>query len=142
MCLYAFLTKEVIMLRRSFLVLSGIACVECAASEPVKALSLEIHSYEDAMKLAKDLSSHVYVLFTSGRCVWCEKQKSVMVDPKVVDGLKSFVVVYADVSENKELTKRHGVRMVPTHLIVDEDGDPIKKFSGYQSADDFLKWLD
>lgn len=130
------------MLRRSFLILTGAAGVKCMAGEPVKALSLEIHSYEDAMKLAKDMDSYVYILFVGNRCVWCDRQKSVMVDPKVVDGLKSFVVVYANVSEEKDLARRHGVKVVPTHLIVDDNGDPIKRFAGFQSPDDLLKWLD
>lgn len=130
------------MLRRSFLILTGVAAVECAAGEPVKALSLEIHSYEDALRVAKDSESDVYVLFVGNKCEWCERQKAVMVDPRVVEGLKSFVVAYVNVSENKELAKKHAVRLVPTHLILDADGEPLKKFAGHQSAEDLLKWLD
>lgn len=129
------------MLRRSFLILAGAASVKCAAGEPVKAISLEIHSYEDAFELAKDSGSYVYILFVGDRCTWCDRQKTVMIDPKVVDGLKSFVVVYANVSKDKDLAKRHGIRMVPTHLIIDENGEPIKKFAGYQNVDDLLRWL-
>lgn len=129
------------MLRRSFLILTGVAGVKCVAGEPVKALSLEIHSYEDAIELAKGSDSYIYVLFVGDRCSWCDRQKTVMIDPKVVDGLKSFVVVYVNVSKEKDLAKKHGIRMVPTHLIIDEDGDPIKKFAGYQTADDLLRWL-
>lgn len=130
------------MLRRSFLILTGAAGVKCVAGEPIKALSLEIHSYEDAVELAKDSGSRIYVLFVGDRCKWCDQQKTVMIDPKVVNGLKSYLVVYANVSKDKDLTKKHGVRIVPTHLVIDEYGDSIKKFAGYQNVDDFLRWLD
>lgn len=129
------------MQRRSFLVVGGFLAAECIAGEPTKAIALDINSYEDAVRFAKDSGGRAYVLFLGSRCEWCGRQKDVMKDIRVIGALKPFFVAYVNVSENKDVSRFHKVRVVPTHMILDQEGEVVKKFQGYQDAKEFLEWI-
>ena len=112
-----------------------------AKADPSKAILLEVLSYEDALILAKNNNKNIYVLFTGESCSWCQKQKEVLLDPKVVDRLKNYVVAFVDI-ERKDLTKKFKVRSIPDHFILTKDEMIIKNKTGYQDKKSFLNMID
>lgn len=111
---------------------------------PLQAQSSEIvfHSYGDALKVSKQEDKPIYVLFGSKDCKWCEKQEEVLLRDSVAAALDSYVLCYVDVSSERNVSKKHKVRPIPTSLILNHDESIIvDKSVGYMDERDFLKWL-
>jgi len=112
------------------------AATHAAAMDP---LSLEIHSYPDAMDISSAKGVPAYIMFTGDECIWCSRQKHVFEAPSVVEGLKDYVVCYVDIGSPE--SKRYGIKIIPTHMVI--DGEKIlKRHAGYQDEKKFLAWLD
>lgn len=115
----------------------GLCCSSLFAQERV----LEHVSYEDSLVLAKDQNKKVFVFFTGEFCSWCQKQKDVLMEPKVLDSLKDHVICFVDLLERKDLAKKYSVKTVPSYFIIDSDENLIKKHTGYKSSEDLISWI-
>ena len=113
-------------------------CSTVAANE---VLLLEYVSYEDSLKLAKEQNKKVFVLFTADYCSWCEKQKEVLQEGKVLIKLKSYVICFVDTQKRKDLAEKFKVKTIPNYFILDQKGEVLKKHVGYKNAKDFSDWL-
>lgn len=64
--------------------------------------------------------------------VWCASCKSI--EPKIKQIIESGATVESiDINENQELAKKYSVRSLPTMIVVDENGEEIKRFVGSTS---------
>ena len=67
---------------------------------------------------------------------------------KILDGVIQNVdlsgVEYEniDISEAPDITAYYRVRAVPTMILLDEEGNELKRFSGTMNADALTKWIE
>lgn len=101
--------------------------------------SMEILSYDDAMKVAGEKNKPVYVLFTGDYCSWCMKQKDVLESKVVEDSLRDYVVCY--VNSKDEVAKKHRIKAIPVSMVLDSEGRVLRKNVGFMDEKDFLAWL-
>lgn len=52
---------------------------------------------------------------------------------------EKLVVQYIDVNEQKDLTKQHAIRMIPTQIFLDAQGKELFRYEGFISKEDILK---
>ena len=74
------------------------------------------------------------------KCIPCKKMAPIL------DALKEeykgqFDVVFIDVWKNPDASKKHGVRLIPTQIFFDADGQELFRHEGFYSREDILgKW--
>lgn len=105
------------------------------------AAEVSFYSYSDAVEMAGSSGKMVYVLFGSDYCPWCERQKEVLVDPKVASELDSYVICYVDVSAEESLAKKYRVKTIPVNMVIRSDERVVKKDVGYMEVKKFLDWI-
>lgn len=74
------------------------------------------------------------------KCIPCKKMAPIL------DALKEeykgqFDVVFIDVWKNPDASKKHGIRLIPTQIFFDADGQELFRHEGFYSREDILgKW--
>jgi thiol:disulfide interchange protein len=100
------------------------------------------HDLPDARKEAAAAHKPVLAYFTATWCGPCqEMHRTTWSNAKVETALQSFVPVKIDVDQQSKLAGQYGVDGIPTYMILDDQGKPLRSDSGYRDADDFLQWL-
>ena len=72
---------------------------------------------------------------------WCEPCKALS---KIIEGAKDKITMPIediDIEQNMELAQKYGIRGVPALVIVNEDGEEIKRQSGMMQEDKLLEFL-
>lgn len=101
------------------------------------------HSFDEALKVAKEEKKIMMVDFYAGWCVWCKKlDHTTFKDQKVVELLKDFVSVRIDCTKDKDTPRRYGIKGLPTILFIDPNGNVLKRIIGYKGPQDFIKELE
>lgn len=74
---------------------------------------------------------------------WCGPCKSFAPVLDKVTTERNLEVVKVNIEDDtEELAIRHGIRSVPTIVVVNEDGEEIGRFVGTKSENDFNEFLD
>jgi thiol:disulfide interchange protein len=96
----------------------------------------------DAQKEAAAAHKPVLAYFTATWCGPCQQMhRTTWSNDKVGSALSSYVPVKLDVDEQSKIAAKYGIQSIPTYMILDDQGKPIRSESGYRDADDFLQWL-
>ena len=83
----------------------------------------------------------VVVKLGSDRCIPCRAMNPIIKELAVEqDGKAIFLSL--DVYENRELASQAGVRVIPTILFYDKNGNPKAKSEGGMSREDLLKAIE
>lgn len=98
----------------------------------------EFVSWEDALRLAKETDSRIYLLVTGENCPWCDRQKEVITGARVSGETSGSLAVVVDAGS--EVAKRYRSRIVPLNLVLDSDGSVLKKNAGFMDEEKFLSW--
>lgn len=106
---------------------------------PSHCFGVEFLSWEDAVRVAKDSDSKIYLLITGENCPWCDRQKEVLAGGKVSEALSGFLVCKVDA--RTEVAKKYRSRIVPLNLVLDADGEVVKKNAGFMDEQKFLSWI-
>jgi len=122
-------------------IFSGLLAFAFLSALPAAGSEMSLHSYRDAVELAKDQERMVYVLFGGDHCPWCHKQKEVLLKDSVVDALSEYIVCYVDVSEEKDIASKYRIRSIPVSIVLDSGERIVKKEVGYMEESKFLKWI-
>ena len=72
---------------------------------------------------------------------WCEPCKALS---KIIEGAGDKITMPIEdvnIEENMDLAQKYGIRGVPALVIVDEDGQEIKRQSGMMMEDKLLEFL-
>lgn len=71
---------------------------------------------------------------------WCNPCKILA---GIIQGIDLSSVEYEDIdiSTAPDVTAHYRVRAVPTLILLDEDGNELKRFSGTMNAEALTKWL-
>ncbi|MCW5590405.1 MAG: protein-disulfide reductase DsbD [Legionellales bacterium] len=102
-----------------------------------------------ALQQAKSANRPLMLDFYADWCVSCKiMEKTTFADPKVINALKSFVLVQADVTANNAQTQdlEHSLQVIapPTIIFFDRQGQEIKdrRIVGEVNATQFLQQLE
>jgi thioredoxin-like negative regulator of GroEL len=85
----------------------------------------------------------VFVYFTAEWCGPCQQlRRTTWSDRRVAEALgTAYVPVRIDIDRQPGLAREYNVEAIPWFAVLDEQGRPVRAWSGWVDADDFLKWL-
>jgi len=72
---------------------------------------------------------------------WCEPCKALS---KIIEGARDKITMPIediDIEQNMELAQKYGIRGVPALVIVDDEGNEVKRQSGMVMEDKLLEFL-
>jgi thioredoxin-related protein len=122
--------------------LASIVFFSCAAAEqPIETAHLEVAAYEDALEIAASQNRRIYLVFRSEGCVWCRRQEEEMTKPQSIEAMDGLIVCAVDLEERRDLADRFGVRLFPSHRLLNSEGKAIRSFSGYMDSKGMAKFL-
>ncbi len=83
------------------------------------------------------------VIFSAEWCGYCTKlEEHTLTDPAVKERLRGYAVEIVDVDKNRGLARAAGVHALPTAFILTRACVTKSRTEGYQTPEEFLKWLD
>lgn len=99
-------------------------------------------TYEEALKLSRELRKPILIIFNADWCHWCKKfEAEVMPSQDVVRSISSYVLVKINVDKEKQIVKKFNVSAIPAFVITNHQEANLKSHSGYMTSVDFCKWL-
>lgn len=109
---------------------------------PVKP-QIMANTYKEAISASSREGKPVLVFYTATWCTWCQKMKAeTLSDSKVSDLMKNYVYVVVDVDQDRETTRKFGVKEIPAFVITNSTEQKLKFGNKYMSASEFASWLD
>ena len=96
-----------------------------------------------AMQDAKNTDKKIFVDFYADWCSYCQEMDEVTYqDPQVKEKLtENYVLLKVNVDENPELSQKYQAYGLPTMIILDSNGNEIKRIIGYQSPEQLLSQI-
>lgn len=80
--------------------------------------------------------------FGAGTCATC-KMMSAVLDEMAGEYDGRLAIQLIDTSTQKEITGKYSIRMIPTQIFLDADGNELFRHEGFISKEDILKkWTD
>ncbi|UCF79776.1 MAG: thioredoxin family protein [Candidatus Eiseniibacteriota bacterium] len=75
-----------------------------------------------------------------GKCIPCKMMAPILEELKQ-EYAERFAVDVIDVGENPTAATEYGIRMIPTQIFIDADGNELFRHEGFMSKEDILaKW--
>jgi thioredoxin 1 len=76
----------------------------------------------------------------AGKCIPCKMMKPILND--LTENYKEqFKITFIDVWENQDKAKYYGVKIIPTQIFYDAEGNELFRHEGFYSKEDILgKW--
>ena len=120
-----------------------------AAPAPAPA-AIEWKAFKAGLETAKRDRKPVLVQFFAPWCGYCRKMDSTtFTNATVISDLKKAVTVKVDGDDGEtkdgyagaELADKYGVRLFPTHVLLDGEGRVVAKAPGYMDSAQFLSWF-
>jgi thioredoxin 1 len=74
----------------------------------------------------------------AGKCVPCKAMAPIL-DEMAVTFAGQLHVEFIDVWENEGISEKYGVRMIPTQIFYDADGNELFRHEGFYARHDMLK---
>lgn len=101
-----------------------------------------IQNYEASLQKG----DRMLIDFYADWCIPCKELDSrTFSDNRVIDKLENFAAYKVDMTKNNEtnemLRQRFKVMGMPTVLIIDANGNEVKRLTGFVNADEFLSYL-
>ncbi|MCP3904124.1 MAG: thioredoxin family protein [Planctomycetes bacterium] len=97
---------------------------------------------EPAAQPAADVALPRMLDLGADKCIPCKKMAPILVKLRK-DFAGEFEVVFIDVWKDKEAGKPYGVKLIPTQIFFDAEGDELFRHVGFFSRDDILgTWSD
>lgn len=129
------------------LLFAVIALAACNQQPPQKTTTIQQQetSFEATLANAAANNQKVFVEVYATYCGSCKKFKAnVLSDKEVADKLAvntATALVDLESEEGKKLASRYEVQATPTFLLLDAQGNVLKKSSGYMDKTAFLAWI-
>jgi len=76
--------------------------------------------------------------FGAGKCATCKMMNEVLDELSAEHG-DQIDIRFVDVWENEEAGKEYSIRMIPTQIFLDVDGNELFRHEGFISKEDILK---
>lgn len=96
-----------------------------------------------ALQDAKNSDKPVFIDFYADWCSYCkELNESTLSDPNVKKKLsKDYITVDINTDQNPDLASQYKIYNLPTVVVLNSNGQEIKRQEQYMSADELLNWL-
>ncbi|MFQ5463547.1 MAG: thioredoxin family protein [Phycisphaerae bacterium] len=99
--------------------------------------------FPTATKRAASLGQDLLVAFHSSTCPPCRAMdRDVLSNAKLQSRLKNVVAVRVDAFEQADLARAFGIYATPTYAVLDSAGGVLGVTGGYQSVEEFIRFLD
>lgn len=110
---------------------------------PKKIAPKTVSSFAEATASAKESGCNIFLYFGAPWCGYCEQMKATtLVDSEVKEKLSNnFVVLIINTDDDKTVARKFSVRGIPAYMVINSDGNVLRKTTGYKAKADFLKWL-
>ena len=80
--------------------------------------------------------------FTAVWCGPCQQMKrDTWTDASVEAALRPYTPVKIDIDANAALAQGYHVEAVPTFVLVDKEGNTVKRTTGYMAPVEFITWI-
>ena len=76
--------------------------------------------------------------FGAGKCATCKMMNGVL-DELRSEYANQLNIRFVDVWEDEEAVEKHSIRMIPTQVFLDAEGNELFRHEGFFSKDDILK---
>lgn len=76
--------------------------------------------------------------FGANSCATCKMMTQVLTELEA-ETSNRLIVRFVDTREDKETTKAHSIRMIPTQIFLNANGDELYRHEGFISKEDILK---
>ena len=102
----------------------------------------EFKTLDDAMKMAKKEDKKVFLYFGTSWCPGCREMKRVFKNEDVQRKMESLPYVIVDCDDDDgDLLRKYRISSIPDYMIIDNNGEIVKRTKGAMSVSRFLKWL-
>ena len=106
------------------------------------ASAAEFKTVSEALKAAKKEDKKVFLYFGTGWCPGCREMKRVFKNDDVKKKMDSMPYVIVDCDDDDGvLLKKYKISSIPDYMILDSDGEILKRMKGAMSPSRFSKWL-
>lgn len=72
---------------------------------------------------------------------WCQPCKDMTRALSQIETQAEIVELDIDLPENKDLTRKHEIRSVPTLVMIDDSGNQVKRLVGMKPKQELENWL-
>lgn len=96
-----------------------------------------------ALQDAKNTNKSIFIDFYGEGCSYCkELSENTLSDSSVEKKLnQDYVAVKINTGQNPDLSSQYKIYELPTLVILNSNGQEIKRQEGYLSADQLLNWI-
>jgi len=117
-------------------------CEECAGGvcEAPAGSGLTINPFPSETTPAQTAEQPLPQLidFGAGKCATCKTMNVVLEELSAEHG-DQIHIRFVDVWENEEAAEKHSIRMIPTQVFLDAEGNELFRHEGFISKEDILK---
>jgi thiol:disulfide interchange protein len=118
-----------------------VAKPEAVKPEVVKPKN-ESFSYQEALQQSGETGKPVLVFFAADWCEYCTKMKiQTLPQEEVKNKLKNYIVTYVNVDKDSILSKKFGIKVLPSYVVTNYKEEKIKLGKGFMEANSFSNWL-
>jgi thiol:disulfide interchange protein len=110
-------------------------------SSPSLSLPFADLSFEEALARSRSEKKLVFVDFYADWCGWCTRMdEDVFMNARVRRALLDLIPIKVDVENGggRGVATRYRVSGLPTFLLLNGDGEVVKRFDGYLPVEEFL----
>jgi len=96
-----------------------------------------------ALQEAKNTNKSIFIDFYADGCSYCKELTEKTLSNSIVEKELSqdYVKVKINTGQNPDLSSEYKIYELPTIVILNSNGEEIKRHNGYISADQLLNWL-
>jgi len=100
------------------------------------------HDLPEAVDSAAEQNKRVLIEFSAPWCAVCAQMEAEVLPADVVqNALAGYIPVKVDVDAQAELADRFQVQALPTYVVLDASGTPVRAAVGFQDAESFSRFL-
>jgi thioredoxin-related protein len=104
-----------------------------------------VHTYKQAVELAREQDKQLVLFFSDSQCAWCQKTSEILQSEDVIRALDNYVFFEVKWEKNQYLCLKFNIVLFPAFRIVETTEDAefiIKAISGYMNEETFINWLE
>ncbi|PIE61114.1 MAG: hypothetical protein CSA29_04985 [Desulfobacterales bacterium] len=122
----------------------GFDGVATAHAETLDSAGIQWNEYTTGMARAKQEKKDLFVYFYAPWCSYCNMLKrTTFTDKRIQSYLnENFISISVNTDEKQALSKKYGIRGLPTMWFLEPDSKKISSLPGYVEPDQLLKILE